>query len=149
MLVLTRRVGESVNIGGDIVITAMEIRGDKVRLGVVAPKETSIHRQEVWEALFGPASRVVLDPAWLTWNDGTIVRLARAIADEGNYGALPILADALEEAGCNDADILGHCRTSGPDIGSSWVVRFILSASCDATSYTVTLSALDKSGPAR
>jgi carbon storage regulator len=149
MLVLTRRVGESVNIGGDIRITLIEIRGDKVRLGVVAPKETSIHRQEVWEALFGAQSRVVFDPAWLTWNDGTILRLARAIADEGNYGALPILADALEEAGCTDADILGHCRTCGPDIGSSWVVSFILSASCDATAYTVTLSALDKSGPAR
>jgi carbon storage regulator CsrA len=139
MLVLTRRVGESVNIGGDIVITAMEIRGDKVRLGVVAPKETSIHRQEVWEALFSPASRVVLDPAWLTWNDGTILRLARAIADEGNYGALPILADALEEAGCTNPDILSHCRMCGPDVSCSWVVRLILSASSDATVYTVEL----------
>jgi carbon storage regulator CsrA len=149
MMVLTRKVGESVNIGGNILITVIEIRGDKVRLGVVAPKETSIHRQEVWEALFGPASRVVLDPAWLTWNDGTVPRLARAIADEGNYGALPILADALEEAGCTDAAILGHCRTCRPDVRSSWVVRFILSASRDVTAYTVTLSALDNCGSAR
>src|SRR5262245_58234093 len=102
MLILSRRKNESVNISGDIVITVVDIRGDKVRLGVVAPKETCIHREEIWEALFGPPSRVVLDPAWLAWNDGTIVRLAKAIAAEANYGALPILADALEEAGCTD-----------------------------------------------
>ncbi len=47
MLVLTRKVGESIVIAGDIVVTVLELRGGQVRLGVEAPKEVSIHRSEV------------------------------------------------------------------------------------------------------
>jgi carbon storage regulator len=49
MLVLSRKKTESVRIGSDIVITIIEIRGDKVRLGFNAPKDVSIHRQEVYD----------------------------------------------------------------------------------------------------
>ena len=129
MLVLTRRTNEIIHIGDGIVLTVVEIRGDTVRLGLVAPQETAVHRKEVWDALYGPGPRVILDPAWLTWNDGTVPRLARAIAEEGKYDALPILADALEEAGCSNAYILSHCRSCGQDARSSWVVDLILSAS--------------------
>jgi carbon storage regulator len=51
MLVLSRKKDESVRIGGDIVITIIEIRGDKIRLGFEAPKDVSIHRQEVYEKI--------------------------------------------------------------------------------------------------
>jgi len=51
MLVLSRKKTESIIIGDDIVITIIEIRGDKVRLGIEAPKEISVHRQEVYEAI--------------------------------------------------------------------------------------------------
>jgi carbon storage regulator len=52
MLVLSRKKNETVVIaGGDIVVTVLEIRGDKVRLGIDAPKDTSIHRSEVWAAI--------------------------------------------------------------------------------------------------
>jgi carbon storage regulator len=51
MLVLSRKKDESVRIGSDIVITIIEIRGDKVRLGFAAPKDVSIHRQEVYEKI--------------------------------------------------------------------------------------------------
>ena len=47
MLVLTRKVGESIVIADDIVVTVIEIRGGQVRLGVDAPKEVSIHRSEL------------------------------------------------------------------------------------------------------
>jgi carbon storage regulator len=47
MLVLTRRVGERIRIGDQIVVTVMEIKGRQVRLGVEAPQEFSVHRQEV------------------------------------------------------------------------------------------------------
>ncbi len=53
MLVLTRKQGESVIINNDITVTVVEIRGDKVRLGIVAPKEVPVHRNEVYEALHG------------------------------------------------------------------------------------------------
>ncbi len=129
MLVLTRRTNESIRIGDNIVITVVEVRGNKVRLGFVAPEETAICREEVWTVLHGQPPRARLDPAWLAWNEGTVPRLARAIAEEGNYAALPILADALEEAGCGNGEILAHCRSSGPDARSSWVVDLILSLS--------------------
>jgi hypothetical protein len=55
-----------------------------------------------------PIPQAVLD-----WNDGTVVKLAQAIYDERPFDRLPILADALEEAGCTNADILNHCRQPG------------------------------------
>lgn len=53
MLVLSRKKGEMIRIGQDIILTVAEIRGDKVRLGIVAPKEVPVHRQEVWDAIYG------------------------------------------------------------------------------------------------
>lgn len=51
MLVLSRQRDESIIIGDNIVITVVDIRGDKVRLGIDAPKEVSVHRREVYEAI--------------------------------------------------------------------------------------------------
>src|SRR5262249_53303666 len=118
MLVLSRRRNESVVVGEGVTVTVLEIRGDRVRLGIVCPVGMSVHRQEGWVAIHGPRpeglrAAVHLDPAWLAWNEGTVVRLARAIHDERAWDRLPILADALEEAGRTDALILGHCRASG------------------------------------
>lgn len=55
MLVLSRKKNESIVINNDITVTVIEIRGDKVRLGIVAPKEVPVHRQEVYEAIHGKA----------------------------------------------------------------------------------------------
>jgi carbon storage regulator len=51
MLVLSRKKNESIVINNDITVTVVEIRGDKVRLGIVAPKEVPVHRQEVYDAI--------------------------------------------------------------------------------------------------
>ena len=51
MLVLTRKTNESIIIGEDIVLTVIEIRRDKVRLGIKAPREVSVHRREIYEAI--------------------------------------------------------------------------------------------------
>ncbi len=51
MLVLSRRKNESIMIGDDVEITIVDIRGDKVRLGITAPKTISVHRREVYEAI--------------------------------------------------------------------------------------------------
>ena len=53
MIVLPRKVGEGVVIGDDIIVTVIEVRGDKVRLGVQIPKEMSLHRKEVYDAIHG------------------------------------------------------------------------------------------------
>jgi hypothetical protein len=78
--------------------------------------------------LFGPLPfrRVPIEPAWLAWNDATVPRIAQVIYDDGRFEDLPILADALEDAGCRDADILNHCRGPGPHVRGCWVVDLLL-----------------------
>ena len=53
MLVLSRKKNESIIVNDDISVTIFEIRGDKVRLGIVAPKEVPVHRQEIQDAIDG------------------------------------------------------------------------------------------------
>ena len=48
MLILTRRAGEKLVVGDDIVISVIEVRGDAVRIGIQAPRSLSVHREEVW-----------------------------------------------------------------------------------------------------
>jgi carbon storage regulator len=51
VLILTRRVGENVIVGDDIVVSVIEVRGDAVRIGIQAPRSLSVHREEVWMEL--------------------------------------------------------------------------------------------------
>ena len=51
MLILTRKLGEKINIGDDITVTLVEIKGTQVKLGIEAPKHIEIHRQEVYDAI--------------------------------------------------------------------------------------------------
>jgi hypothetical protein len=69
---------------------------------------------------FHPAT---VDPSWLT---PAVVVLAKTIYDERAFARLPVLADALEEAGCNNADILAHCRQPGEHVLGCWVVDLML-----------------------
>jgi len=80
--------------------------------------------------IFGnPFRPATLDPAWLRWNDGAIPRIAQAIYDDRRFADLPVLADALEEAGCTSADILDHCRQGGEHVRGCWVVDLLLGKS--------------------
>jgi hypothetical protein len=70
---------------------------------------------------------------WLTWRDGTIPKLAQAIYEDRDLPSghldnhrLAILADALEDAGCDNADILNHCRQPGVHVRGCWVVDLLL-----------------------
>ena len=62
----------------------------------------------------------------LAWNDSTVVRVARAIYDERAFDRMPILADALEDAGCDNADLLAHCRGPNEHVRGCWVVDLLL-----------------------
>jgi hypothetical protein len=70
--------------------------------------------------------RPTVAPAWLTWEGGTVPRLARAAYDERAFDRLPVLADALEEAGCADAEILDHLRAPRPHARGCWALDLLL-----------------------
>lgn len=57
MLILTRRVGESLMIGDDIKVTVVDIKGNQIRLGIQAPKEIPVHREEVYVRLIEEKAR--------------------------------------------------------------------------------------------
>jgi len=71
MLVLSRKKNESIVINNDITVTVVEIRGDKVRLGIVAPKEVPVHRQEVWDAIHNKEEQPPSTPAPVVVNNET------------------------------------------------------------------------------
>jgi hypothetical protein len=77
--------------------------------------------------VFGnPFRPVTIDPTMLTWNGGTVPKLAQVIYDERRFSDLPILADALEEVGCSEPAILTHCRSGGEHVRGCWVVDLLL-----------------------
>jgi hypothetical protein len=70
--------------------------------------------------------RPTVDPRWLGWEGGTVTRLARAAYDERAFERLPVLADALEDAGCAEAEILEHLRAPKPHARGCWVLDLLL-----------------------
>ena len=74
--------------------------------------------------IFGnPFRRVAVEPRWLTPG---VVELALTIYDQRAFDRMPILADTLQDAGCDNADIVNHCRQSGEHVRGCWVVDMIL-----------------------
>jgi hypothetical protein len=78
------------------------------------------------ELLGDPFRPAVFDLAWLAWGGGAVARIARAIAEEGAFAQTPILADALEEAGCADERILEHLRGPGPHLHGCWALDLLV-----------------------
>ena len=92
-----------------------------------AAEEASAFQSHLIRDIFGnPFRPVVVEQAWLSQNEGTVRKLAQAIYDQRQFSDLPILADALEEAGCSDQDVLAHCRGPGPHVRGCWVVDLLL-----------------------
>jgi hypothetical protein len=83
-------------------------------------------RQVLRDIVGNPFRPVVFDPLWLAANDRMSVRLAERIEAERAFDQLPILGDALEEAGCSESAILDHCRSAGVHVPGCWVVDGIL-----------------------
>jgi hypothetical protein len=76
--------------------------------------------------LFHPFGPVTLAPGWLTADSGAARNLAAAIYAERAFERLPILADALEDAGCADPDLIGHLRGPGPHVLGCWALDLVL-----------------------
>jgi hypothetical protein len=108
----------------DVTKRALEV----VAQGKVA--EEKRHQVYLLHDVFGnPFRPCAADPAWLTRNDGAVTNLARAIYHNRAFGRLPELADALEEAGCPDGELLGHLRGPGPHVRGCWAVDLLLGKS--------------------
>jgi hypothetical protein len=96
----------------------------RVPVGELIPPSRIVH---ILRDIFGnPFRPVTVDPSWLRWNDATIPRIAQHIYEERAFGRLPILHDALLDAGCDDEDVLAHCRSDGPHVRGCWVIDLIL-----------------------
>lgn len=89
-------------------------------------QEHAEQAQVLRELIGNPFRPIAIDPMWLHWNDGTVPRLARVLADEHRWGDLPILGDALEEAGCDRRALLEHLHGSGPHVPGCWALDLIL-----------------------
>jgi hypothetical protein len=77
--------------------------------------------------VFGnPFRPVAIDPAWLSWNGGIVVELARGMYDDSRFDRMPILGDALEDAGCENAEMLAHCRNGVEHRRGCWVLDLVL-----------------------
>jgi hypothetical protein len=80
--------------------------------------------------IFGDPFRPVdIDAGCRVWNGSTVVRLAQAIYDERAFDRLPILADALEDAGCTAPEVFSHCRGGGEHARGCWVIDLLLGKS--------------------
>jgi hypothetical protein len=101
--------------------------------GVVARADEWVRQSAVLRCLFGnPFRRVWFSTDWLT---DTVLALAQAMYESRDFEAMPILADALQDAGCENAGILNHCRAHAPADGAQahthgcWVLELILTNS--------------------
>jgi hypothetical protein len=68
----------------------------------------------------------VIAPEWLAWNNGVIPALARSIYGDRAFDQLPVLGDALEDAGCTDRVLLDHCHEPGGHVRGCWVLDLLL-----------------------
>jgi hypothetical protein len=109
----------------DVVLEALGAVGNAAPHGLVA--ELGLQADSVRDIFGNPLRPVTVDPRWLT---SDVVALARGIYDERAFDRLPILADALQDAGCDNADVLGHCRDPQlTHVRGCWVVDLVLGKS--------------------
>jgi hypothetical protein len=105
-------------------VSAEDVVRSSLRLPSFGRLEDEAH---LFRDIFGnPFRPVIFDPSWRT---STVLVLARGIYTDRAFDRLPILADALQDAGCDDPDILGHCRGPGPHVRGCWVVDLVLGLS--------------------
>jgi hypothetical protein len=86
-------------------------------------KQALVMRAVVWEVVGNPFRPVDFSPVWRT---DTVLALATQMYESREFSAMPILADALQDAGCDNEDVLNHCREPGEHVRGCWVVDGVL-----------------------
>ncbi len=89
-------------------------------LGQGPPPPYCMYAHDIFGNPFRP---ITIDPRWLT---STVIDLATAIYDERAFDRMPVLADALTDAGCDNEEIIAHCRNDGEHVRGCWVVDLLL-----------------------
>lgn len=84
-------------------------------------------QSDLMRELLGPLPFrfVTIEPAWLTWNGGVVAQLAESIYSDNAFDRMPLVGDALQEAGCTNAEILNHCRQTAGHIRGCWVIDLL------------------------
>jgi hypothetical protein len=80
----------------------------------------------VREVFGNPFRSPAIDKSWLRWSDGTVRRIVRGTYEERAFDRLPILADALLDAGCDNEELLAHLRSEGPHVRGCWALDLLL-----------------------
>jgi hypothetical protein len=120
------------------ILAATWALGEKTPAARAARRDFKSWQRATLRELFGPLlfRPVPVDPAWLAWHGGAPVKMARAVYEDGDLpgdqvdsARLAVLADMLEEAGCSDAEILGHLRGPGPHVLGCWALDALLGKS--------------------
>jgi hypothetical protein len=98
-----------------------------ITVAVARGEDDSPGQAELLRCIFGnPFRPITCNPSWLTWHDGLLVSIAQQMYESRDFTDMPILADALEEAGCTDTSILGHLRGPGPHVRGCWVIDLLI-----------------------
>jgi hypothetical protein len=80
----------------------------------------------VREVFGNPFQPIRIDPTWLTWNNGAIVKLAKNMYDAKTFDLMPELGQAMREAGWQNDEILNHCQKKGLHCRGCWVVDLVM-----------------------
>jgi hypothetical protein len=118
-----RRRGENINRE----IPDAEIDWEEEQ--VIRKGEAEAQSRILRDLLGNPFRPVAADAAWLGRNGRAVVGIAQTVYDDRRFDLLPILADALEDAGCCETEVLGHCREPGEHMRGCWVVDLALGRS--------------------
>jgi hypothetical protein len=105
-------------------------------LAAFPPEHHSV-RHRIWarqawllrEVFGNPFRPPLVDAGWLSWDGGLVPRLAQSIYEGRTFERLAVLGDALEDAGCDDAELLGHLRGGGEHYRGCWALDLLLGLS--------------------
>ncbi|MGF1583392.1 MAG: hypothetical protein ACFCD0_29070 [Gemmataceae bacterium] len=112
-----------------VVLQQQSPRSINERRGVITSEREQMSHL-VREIFGNPHSPAKLDPIWLRWNNETVRKMAEQISTSETFHQMPVLGDALEEAGCSDESILDHCRAATKHSKGCWVLDLLLGKEC-------------------
>ncbi|HXG08741.1 MAG TPA: hypothetical protein VNK04_03040 [Gemmataceae bacterium] len=93
---------------------------------IMGAVERAVQAGLLREIVGNPFRRIYAEDSWLRWNDECVVKIARNIYEKQRFDDLPILADALIDAGCSHWNVIHHCQERGPHVRGCWVIDLLL-----------------------